>query len=136
MTAQQAGHVLWSPDPIRQRHADHLLEDILGLPEDAPRVELRDGVMIEVPSPTLEHQNIGNLLWLWFRQNAPEEFEAGTAIGVAVRIPHFWRTEQDPVHVYAYDLVNGRYEPAGDADTELVLSAPFETKLPILDITP
>ncbi|GAB2610113.1 hypothetical protein Aab01nite_24270 [Paractinoplanes abujensis] len=191
MTAQPAGPAVWSPDPIRQRRADHLLEDVLSLPDDAPRVELRDGVMIVVPSPTLGHQNIGNLLWLWFRQNAPKEFVAGTAVGVAVTlqdslepdvlllhqpvnmsnhfflpaqvaiaveivspgtkrrdrfdkpseyaalgIPHFWRIEQGPIHVHAYDLANGRYEPAGDSDTELSLNAPFEIKLPIRDITP
>jgi Uma2 family endonuclease len=147
--------------------------------------------MIVVPAPTIGHQNIGNLLWLWFRQHAPQEFLAVTAVGVAVGlkdslepdvllvealventnhyvmpaevaiavevvspgtkrrdrlekpaeyaaagIPHFWRIEQDPVRVHAYDLVDGRYELAADSDTELVLSAPFEIRLPIRDITP
>jgi len=36
----------------------------------------------------------------------------------------------------AYDLVDGRYELVADSDSELVLSAPFETKLPIRGITP
>ena len=84
MTAQPSGHVMWSPDPLRQRLADYTVEDVLSLPDDAPRVELRDGVMITVP----------------------------------------------------YDLDDGRYELAGDSATELVLSAPFEMKLPIRDITP
>ena len=191
MTAEPAGHVMWSPDPIRQRLANFSLEDVLNLPDDAPRVELRDGVMIVVPSPTLGHQNTANLLWLWFRQNAPKKFQAGTALGVALGsqdscepdvlllhapaeksnhfflpsqvaiavevvspgtkrrdrfekpveyalagIPHFWRIEQEPIHVFAYDLVNGRYELAADSASELVLSAPFEIKLPIRDITP
>ena len=191
MTAEPTGHVMWSPDPIRQRLANFSLEDVLNLPDDAPRVELRDGVMIVVPSPTFAHHDIANLLWLWFRQNAPEKFQVGTALGVALgwqdslepdvllfRAPvaetnhfflpeqvaiavevvspgtkrrdrfekpvdyalagvtHFWRIEQDPVHVFAYDLVDGRYELVADSDTELVLSAPFEIRLPIRDVTP
>ena len=40
------------------------------------------------------------------------------------------------MHVFAYDLVGGQYQPVADSDTELVLSAPFEIKLPIRDITP
>ena len=43
MTAEPTGHVMWSPDPIWQRLAVHTLEDVLKLPEDAPRVEpIRD----------------------------------------------------------------------------------------------
>ena len=134
MTAQPAGPVEWSPDPIRQRRADHLLEDVLSLPGGAPRAELRDGVMIAVPAPALGHQAI-----------AVEIVSPGTkrrdrlekpSEDAALDIPHFRRIEQGPLHVHAYDLVNGRYEPAGDSDTELVLSAPFEIKLPIRDITP
>jgi len=190
MTAEPIGHVMWTPDPIRQRSADHTVEDVLNLPDDAPRVELRDGVMIVSPSPTLGHQNIGNLLWMWFMQNAPDELVPVTAIGVAVSlrdtfepdvvllrqpvmtgnhyfqpeqvaiaveivspatkrrdrlekpvgyaaagVSHFWRIEQDPVHVFAYDLVDGRYELVADAEEELVLMAPFEIRLPIRDIT-
>jgi Uma2 family endonuclease len=53
-------------------------------------------------------------------------------------VPHFWRIETDPLHVFAYDLVDGRYEMAGDADveSELVLTKPFEIRLPIRDIAP
>jgi Uma2 family endonuclease len=183
---------MWSPNPIRQRRANYFLEDVLNLPGDAPRVELRDGVMIVVPSPSLNHQSIGNLLWLWFRQHAPEEeFVSTTAVGVVVTlsttlepdvlllrqpvettnhffmpaevavavevvspgtkrrdrlekpteyaaagIAHFWRIEQDPLHVFAYDLAKGRYELVGDSDTELVLNEPFKIRLPIRDITP
>jgi hypothetical protein len=46
---------MWSPDPIRQRLAAHTLEDVLTLPGDAPRVELHDGVMTAVASPTFGH---------------------------------------------------------------------------------
>lgn len=190
MTAESTGHVMWSPNPIKQRLATYTVEDVLFLPDHAPRVELRDGVMIVVPSPTLEHQDIGVLLWWWFRQHAPAEFRPGTAVGVATGfkdtlepdvvllrepvenhhffdaaqvaiaveivspgtkrrdrlqkpaeyaaagVTHFWRIEQDPIHVFAYDLVDGQYKPAGDSDDELVLTAPFEMRLPIRDITP
>ena len=51
-------------------------------------------------------------------------------------IPHYWRIEQDPVHVYAYDLdATGAYQLIADSDTELVLSRPFEIRLPIGAIT-
>jgi Uma2 family endonuclease len=191
MTAEPTCHVMWTPDPSRQRMADHMIEDVLSLPDDAPRVELRDGVMIVVPSPTAEHQNIGNLLWLWFREHAPEDYRPVTAVGVAVShrdtlepdvvllhrpltldnhyygatqvaiavevvspgtrrrdrlekpaeyaaagIRHFWRVEQDPVHVFASDLVDGRYELAADSAEELVLTKPFDIRLPVRDISP
>jgi len=191
MTAQPAGHVMWTPNPVKQRLAAHTVEDVLLLPADAPRVELLDGVMILVPSPTYNHQDIAGLLWFWLRQHAPGEFRASQATGVAVSlnttfepdvllvdahvagshhysladhvtlvvevvspstkrrdrlekpaeyaavgIPHYWRIEQDPLHVFAYDLVDGAYELVADSDTELVLSAPFEIKLPISEITP
>jgi Uma2 family endonuclease len=58
------------------------------------------------------------------------------ALFAAAGIPHFWRIEQDPVHVFAYDLVDGRYELVADTTDELVLGAPFEIKLPIAEITP
>jgi Uma2 family endonuclease len=191
MTAEATGHVMWAPNPIKQRLANYTLEDVLLLPDDAPRVELRDGVMIVVPSPTLDHQDIAGLLWHWLRQHAPQEFRASLATGVAVsltttyepdvllveaevagsnhyvladrvalavevvspgtkkrdrlekpadyaaaRIPHYWRIEQDPLHVFAYELVDGNYRLMADSTDELVLSSPFEIRLPIRDITP
>ncbi|WP_199753222.1 Uma2 family endonuclease [Actinoplanes sp. ATCC 53533] len=190
MTAEPVGHVMWTPDPIRQRAANYTVEDVLELPDDAPRVELSDGVMVVVPSPTINHQNIGNLLWLWFRQHAPAGYQPGTAVGVATGfknslepdvvllrepvanshffdaaqvaiavevvspgtkkrdrllkpveyaaagVPHLWRIEQDPVHVFAYDLVGSQYQLVADSADELVLTAPFEIRLPISDITP
>ena len=51
-------YVPWQPDPMRQRLADYTLEDVLNLPPDAPRVELADGVMHVVPSPTIDHHDI------------------------------------------------------------------------------
>jgi Uma2 family endonuclease len=181
---------MWTPDPVRQRAANHTIEDVLDLPDDAPRVELNDGVMVVVPAPSLNHQDISNLLWLWFRQHAPVGYRAGTAVGVATGfknslepdvvllhepvanshffdaeqvaiavevvspgtrkrdrllkpveyaaagVPHLWRIEQDPVHVFAYDLDQLSYQLVADSADELVLTAPFEIRLPISDITP
>jgi hypothetical protein len=48
MTAQpieSEPHRMWTPDPLRQRLANDTIEDGLALPDDAPRVEVRDGVM-------------------------------------------------------------------------------------------
>lgn len=72
----------WCPDPTRQQRADYTLEDLLALPDDAPRVELVDGVIQVTPSPTLGHQNISSLLWLWLRNHAPLHLGAAQAIGV------------------------------------------------------
>jgi len=182
---------MWSPDPIRQRLASYTIEDVLALPDDAPRVELLDGVMLVTPSPTAGHQQIGNLLWHWLRGHAPTDVEPLTTIGVTVTakdtfepdvallrrpvnmgrhlfgpeqvvlvvevvspgtkrrdrlskppgyaaagIQHFWRIEQDPVHVFAYELVEGSYKLVADATDELVLERPFDIRLPIRDITP
>jgi Uma2 family endonuclease len=191
MTAQPTGHVMWFPDPVKQRLAQHTVEDVILLPDDAPRVELRDGVMIVVPSPTYDHQDIAGLLWMWLRGHAPATFRASLAAGVALSldttyepdvllvdaridgsrhyvqpaqvtlavevvspgtrkrdrlekpaeyaaagIRHYWRVEQGPLHIFAYDLVDGRYELVADSETELVLTAPFDIRLPIRDITP
>jgi Uma2 family endonuclease len=175
----------------RQRAADYTVEDVLTLPDDAPRVELNDGVIVVVPSPTGGHQEIANLLWLWLRQHVPDGYRPLTAVGVAITIKdtlepdlalmrepvsftshyydadqvvvavevvspgtrrrdrlekpadyaaagisHYWRVEQDPVHVFAYDLVGDRYKLVADATDELVLDRPFPIRLPIRDITP
>ncbi|MCX5066262.1 Uma2 family endonuclease [Micromonospora lupini] len=76
----------WCPDPMRQQRADYTLEDLLALPDDAPRVELVDGVIQVTPSPTLGHQNISSLLWLWLHSHAPQHLGAAQAIGV--RLSH------------------------------------------------
>jgi Uma2 family endonuclease len=52
-------------------------------------------------------------------------------------VPHYWRIEQEPVHVYAYDLAaDGSYQLIADSDSELLLTQPFEIRLPIAAITP
>ena len=190
---ESGAHRMWSPDPVRQRLAAYTVEDVLALPGDAPRVELRDGVMIVVPSPTIGHQEIGALLWMWLRNHAPGDYRPSLATGLVIGvrttlepdvlllrsetlelsrhfstsdqvvvavevvssgtkrrdriekpadyadagIPFFWRIEQNPVHVYAYELTtNGSYTLVADSDTELILERPFGIRLPIGDITP
>lgn len=54
----------------------------------------------------------------------------------SIGIPHYWRIEQNPIHVFAYELVGDRYEAVADSADELVVSAPFAIELPIRDITP
>ena len=51
MTAQPTGHVAWSPDLTKQRSSSYTLEDVLQLPDDAPRVELRDGAALTLRKP-------------------------------------------------------------------------------------
>nr|WP_239098386.1 Uma2 family endonuclease [Micromonospora qiuiae] len=74
----------WCPDPMRQQRADYTLEDLLALPDDAPRVELVDGVIQVTPSPTLGHQDISFLLASWLRSHAPAHLRATQAVGVAL----------------------------------------------------
>ncbi|MFF5172192.1 Uma2 family endonuclease [Micromonospora sp. NPDC000089] len=74
----------WCPDPMRQQRADYTLEDLLALPDDAPRVELVDGVIQVTPSPTLGHQNISSLLWMFLRSHAPARLSAAQAVAVGL----------------------------------------------------
>ncbi|MFC7274093.1 Uma2 family endonuclease [Paractinoplanes rhizophilus] len=191
MTAEPIGDVVWTPDPVKQRLAGYTVEDVFKLPDDAPRVELVDGVLLVVPSPTGGHQRINVRLVAWLERNLPESFESLLAVGVAVDyrntlepdavilrspvdldhhfytpdqvvvaieivspgtkrrdrlekpqlyaetgVPHYWRIEQNPVHIFGYDLVKGRYELVADSADEFVLSAPFDLRLPIREITP
>ena len=180
-------HHRWTPDDARQRLANYTVEDVLALPDDAPRVELDDGVLVVVPSPAFSHQKIGHRLWRWFDDNVPKDLEPSGALGVLINnrntlepdvvllrkptvhehhyfepdqvviavevvspgtkkrdrlikpeayaragVPHYWRIEQDPVHVYAYELDEaGEYQLVADSDTELVLERPFPIRLPI-----
>jgi Uma2 family endonuclease len=183
---------MWSPDPARQRLASYSIEDVLALPDDAPRVELRDGVMFVVPAPTSDHQGIQFLVQRWLYDHCPSDLLVRAELGVAVAhthtfepdvlilrreisgtshyftadqvalvveivspgtkrrdriekpadyadagIPFFWRIEQNPVHVYAYELGrDGTYKLTADSDTELVLERPFPIRMSIGDITP
>jgi Uma2 family endonuclease len=191
MTAEPIGEFDWSPDPWKQRMAGYTVEDVLDLPDNAPRVELTDGVLTVVPAPTGGHQMINSLLIQWLRRNLPEGYQSLMAVGLLIdgdttrepdalilRTPvdldrhfylpsqavvvveivspgtrrrdrlekpalyasagirYYWRIEQKPVHIFAYALVDDRYELVADSAEELVLSKPFEIKLPIRDIAP
>jgi Uma2 family endonuclease len=57
-------------------------------------------------------------------------------LSASIGIPHYWRIEQDPIRVFAYELVGDRYEAVADSTDKLVVSAPFAIELPIRDITP
>lgn len=55
----------------------------------------------------------------------------------AARIKHYWRVEQHPVHLYAYDLADdGHYALVADGAELIELDRPFSIKLPIAEITP
>ncbi|MFV2086747.1 Uma2 family endonuclease [Micromonospora sp. LOL_021] len=94
----------WQPDPVRQQLADYSIEDVLALPADAPRVELLDGVLTVVPSPTLDHQDISFLLCAWLRRHAPDGYRATQAVGVAV----------GPRNTYEPDVLLHRAEGSRD----------------------
>ncbi|MGI5525374.1 hypothetical protein ACQEUX_31150 [Micromonospora sp. CA-259024] len=51
-------------------------------------------------------------------------------------IPHHRRIAQSPLHVYAYDLVDGRYELAADFAEELIVAKPFDIRLRVRGTTP
>ncbi|MBM0237869.1 Uma2 family endonuclease [Micromonospora sp. ATA32] len=69
---------------MRQQRADYTVEDLLNLPDDAPRLELVDGVIQVTPSPTLGHQDISLLLAHWLLQHAPGDLRAAQAVGVGL----------------------------------------------------
>lgn len=99
-------YVAWQPDPVRQRLADYTLEDVLNLPPDTPRVELVNGVMLVVPSPTIDHQDISSLLWQWLRRHAPKEYKAVQGLGVAVEVN---RTYEPDVLLFQAGHEGGRH---------------------------
>jgi Uma2 family endonuclease len=191
MTAEPVGDLAWSPDPMKQKLAGYTIEDLPDLADDAPRVELTDGVLTVVPSPSAGHQKINVRLVSWLERHLPTGFDSLMAVGVLIDvdttrepdalivhspadldhhfskaeqvlvaveivspgtrrrdrfekpalyasagIPHYWRIEQNPVHVFAYDLVGDSYELVADSAEELVLNEPFEIRLPIREITP
>ncbi|MEV2236959.1 hypothetical protein [Micromonospora sp. NPDC049891] len=117
MTAQPIGpdgSGMWGPDPVRQRPANHTIvapATAVGVVINRRNTFEPDVVLSRSPVVADNHYA-----------------DAG--------IPHYWRIEQNPVHVYAYDLVDGRYELVADSAEELIVTKPFDVRLPIRDITP
>lgn len=73
----------WRPDPARQQRADYQVADLQNLPDDdSPRIELVDGTLQVTPFPTLGHQDISGLLWMWLRCHAPAGIRATQAVAV------------------------------------------------------
>lgn len=59
-----------------------------------------------------------------------------SAVHVDAGVRPSWRIEQNPVHVYPYDLVGGRYQPAVDAAEELIVEKPFDIRSRVRGIVP
>ncbi|MET7708224.1 Uma2 family endonuclease [Micromonospora sp. NPDC005413] len=95
----------WCPDPTRQQRADYTLEDLLALPDDAPRVELVDGVIQVTPSPTLGHQDISFLVRLWLHSHAPGDLRVAQAVGVGLG---FNTSRQPDVLLYRAEVPSNR----------------------------
>jgi Uma2 family endonuclease len=112
----------WQPDPMRQRLGSYTLEDVLNFPPDAPRVELVNGVVLVVPSPTGNHQDIAALLWSWLRRHAPSEFRTLLAVGVAVEVD---RTYEPDVLLLRSSVDGGRhFFPAEDVVIAIEVVSP------------
>jgi len=82
MTAEPIGEVAWSPDPMKQMRAAYTVEELFDLPDEAPRVELTDGVLTETPSPSIGHQKINSRLVAWLERHLPGGYEPLLAVGV------------------------------------------------------
>ncbi|WP_406078912.1 Uma2 family endonuclease [Micromonospora sp. NBC_00858] len=95
----------WCPDPMRQQRADYTVEDLLNLPDDAPRVELVDGVIQVTPSPTLGHQDISFLVRLWLHSHAPSDLRVAQAVGVGLG---FNTSRQPDVLLYRAEVPSDR----------------------------
>ncbi|MBU8856076.1 MULTISPECIES: Uma2 family endonuclease [unclassified Micromonospora] len=63
-----------------------MVEELLTLPPDAPRVELVDGVIHVTPLPTLHHQDIAGLLTWWLRSHVPAHLRATQAVSVGLDV--------------------------------------------------
>ena len=183
---------MWQPDPVRQRNANHTVEDLLDHPGD-DRYEVTDGILRVIPSRSARHQSACALLTSWLSERAPHHLTAVQQVSIAFAldstreadvllarrgqthdrqaflrpfavelvaevvapgsahtdrvlkpaeyaaagIPHYWRIEQNPVHVYAYELgADGHYALVADSADLLEVERPFPIRLPIAEITP
>jgi Uma2 family endonuclease len=79
----------WQPNPVRQKLANYNLEDVIKLPDGAPRVELVGGRMFPLASPQFKHQRVTSLIWRWLDEHAPaDRFVAVPGLGVAMDFKH------------------------------------------------
>jgi Uma2 family endonuclease len=79
----------WTPDPVRQKRADFTIEDVLDLPDHAPRVELVRGRMHPLTPPQLRHQRVAYRICRWLEDHAPvDRYISAQALGVAMSITH------------------------------------------------
>ncbi len=72
------------PDPQRQLRATYTVEDLITLPDDTPRYELRDGVVITVPAPTLGHQRVVGKLWRLLEDTVTDAYTVASAVGIMI----------------------------------------------------
>ena len=63
-----------------------MVEELLALPPDAPRLELVDGIIHVTPLPTLHHQDIAGLLTWWLRSHAPAHLHATQAVSIGLDV--------------------------------------------------
>jgi Uma2 family endonuclease len=79
----------WQPDPVRQKRANYNLEDVLKLPDGAPRVELADGRMLPLTPPRRVHQRVARRICQWLEEHAPpDRYCVELALGVALGFEH------------------------------------------------
>ncbi|WP_213452950.1 Uma2 family endonuclease [Rhizomonospora bruguierae] len=115
------------PDLHRQRLGDQSFEpDVLLARREGVAFDRHD-VPVEHVVPAVEVVSPGT--WRRDRIEKPAQY-------AAAGIRHYWRIEQDPVHVFADELVGGADKPVADSTVELVLERPFDIRLPIRDVTP
>ena len=76
---------MWQPDPLRQRLANHTVEDLLTYQDDA-HYELVDGVLHVIPFHTAGHQDIVGSLTAWLRDRTPDHFRVTHQLSVAFAI--------------------------------------------------
>jgi Uma2 family endonuclease len=79
----------WQPDPVRQKRADFTIEDILDLPDHAPRVELVHGRMFPLTPPQFRHQRVAYRICRWLEDHAPaNRYVVAPGLGVAISVTH------------------------------------------------
>ncbi|WFE41355.1 Uma2 family endonuclease [Micromonospora sp. WMMD998] len=96
---------------MRQQCADHTLEDLRTLPEDAPRVELVDGIIRVMPAPEPGHRVASVLLATWLRARAPAHLRVAQATDVGLS-PNTSRQPDVLLHHAGLPTDRSRLRPA------------------------